>query len=73
MGSWAVRLAAFAAFWVLLGLGYAEVASAAVGDLRRDLAAGSPGGVSVAFDGSNLYYTDRNGVLLHSMTPTGAA
>lgn len=73
MGSRAVRLAVCAAAVALLGLGQAELAQAAAGDVRRDLPAGSPGGVSVAFDGANLYYTDRNGVVLHSMTTTGAA
>jgi hypothetical protein len=73
MGCRAVRLAVLAAAFFALGLGHAQLAGAAVGDVRADLAAGAPGGVSVAFDGKNLYYTDRNGVVLHSMTPSGAA
>jgi hypothetical protein len=73
MGSRAVRLAVITAALVLLGLGQAELAGAAVGDVRADIAADAPGGASVAFDGQNLYYTDRNGVVLHSMSSTGAA
>jgi hypothetical protein len=73
MGSRARRLAVITAALVLLGLGQAELAGAAVGDVRADIAAGAPGGASVAFDGQNLYYTDRNGVVLHSMSSTGAA
>jgi hypothetical protein len=59
------------AAFVLLGFAQAELAAAAVGDVRADIAAGAPGGVSVAFDGTNLYYTDRNGVVLKSVTPAG--
>jgi hypothetical protein len=73
MGSRAVRLAVITAALVLLGFGQAELAGAAVGDVRADIAAGAPGGVSVAFDGQNLYYTDRNGVVLKSVTPAGSA
>ncbi|HEV8685714.1 MAG TPA: hypothetical protein VGQ84_00410 [Gaiellaceae bacterium] len=72
MGFRAVRLAVVAAAFVLLGLGQAELSGAAVGDVRADIAAGAPGGVSVAFDGQNLYYTDRNGVLLKSVAASGS-
>jgi hypothetical protein len=71
MGCRAVRLAVLTAAVLLAGLGHAQFASAAVGDVRADLPAGAPGGVSAAFDGKNLYYTDRNGVLLHSMSTAG--
>lgn len=73
MGCRAGRLAVLAAAVALFGLGQGELAHAAVGDVRADLAAGAPGGVSVAFDGTNLYYTDRNGVFLKSITPGGSA
>jgi hypothetical protein len=73
MGSRAARLAVITAALVLLGLGQAELAGAAVGDVRADIAAGAPGGLSVAFDGQNLYYTDRNGVVLKSVTPAANA
>jgi hypothetical protein len=73
MGSRAARLAVITAALVLLGFAQAELAGAAVGDVRADVAAGAPGGVSVAFDGQNLYYTDRNGVVLKSVTPAGSA
>jgi hypothetical protein len=73
MGCRAGRLAVLTAAVVLLGLGHTEIVRAAIGDVLRDVPAGSPGGVSVGFDGKNLYYTDRNGVVLHSVTPTGSA
>jgi hypothetical protein len=73
MGSRAARLAVITAASILLGLGQAELARASAGDVRREIPAGAPGGVSVAFDGENLYYTDRNGIVLHSVTTAGTA
>ena len=50
----------------------APAASAATGTVLADLTPpGSPGGVSVAFDGQYLYYTDLGGAVLHRMAPNG--
>ncbi len=50
----------------------APAASAATGTVLADLTPpGLPGGVSVAFDGQYLYYTDLGGAVLHRMTPYG--
>ena len=48
----------------------APAASAATGTVLADLTPpGSTGGVSVAFDGQYLYYTDLGGAVLHRMAP----
>src|SRR5437667_9532358 len=50
----------------------APAASAATGTVLADLTPpGLPGGVSVAFDGQYLYYTDLGGAVLHRMAPNG--
>jgi hypothetical protein len=49
-------------------------ASAAPGSVLRDLTVpNSVGGVSVAFDGHHLYYTNLDGAVLHRVAPSGAA
>jgi hypothetical protein len=56
------------------GLQGAPVASAAPGTVLRDLAvSNSVGGVSVAFDGHYLYYTNLDGAVLHRVAPNGVA
>ena len=72
MGSRTARVALVAIAAALFGLGQVDGAWAATGDVRADIAAPS-GGVGVAFDGANLYYTDLNGTELRSVTPAGVA
>ena len=71
MGSRTGRFAIVAIVAAVLGVSHVGTATAAPGDVLRNIAAGVPGGVSVAFDGSRLYYTDLNGTLLHSVAPDG--
>jgi hypothetical protein len=61
-----------------LTVGYAQPAAAAPGDLIADVdatTAGATFGVSVAFDGQFLYYTNFNGTLMHriDVPPPGSS
>src|SRR5207253_626295 len=65
LGVFAVAAFALAGF-------HAPAASAATGTVLADLTPpGTIGGVSVAFDGQYLYYTDLNGAVLHRVAPSG--
>jgi hypothetical protein len=56
------------------GLQAVAPASAAPGTVLKDLTVpNSAGGVSVAFDGKYLYYTNLDGAVLHRVTPSDAA
>ncbi|MGH2492022.1 MAG: hypothetical protein ACRDF9_10975, partial [Candidatus Limnocylindria bacterium] len=74
----APRLLVVLALVVLPGvLGVREPASAATGDLVADVYCpdGENNGVSVAFDGTFLYYTNFHGTYLHRIEtpPPGAS
>lgn len=65
-------LSVLAVLSLVVGLQVVTGASGAEGDLLRTLTPPNSGfGVSVAFDGTRVYYTNFNGVALHSVLADG--